>query len=78
MPVALTRPVAAGCQALRELASLGYYRGIMNKLDEIEAGEPHCGAFVAQMRALARQFQFEAMILQLEPGLACGPDPPLP
>lgn len=45
--------------------SLGYYRGIMNKLDEIELGQPEVAAFVVEMRGLARQFQFEAMGLRL-------------
>ena len=40
---------------------LGYYRGILNQLDEIEAAQPECAAFAAAMRELARQFQFEAM-----------------
>ncbi len=51
--------------ALQEVVSLGYYRGIMNKLDEIERSEAQCADFVADMRGLARQFQFEAMGRQL-------------
>ena len=47
--------------ALQEVVSLGYYRGILNKLDEIEAQQPASAAFVADMRDLARRFQFEAM-----------------
>lgn len=47
--------------ALNEVVSLGYYRGILNKLDEIEAAQPASAAFVADMRELARRFQFEAM-----------------
>ena len=47
--------------ALGEVVSLGYYRGILNKLDEIEAAHPSSAAFVADMRELARRFQFEAM-----------------
>ena len=47
--------------ALQEVVSLGYYRGILNKLDEIEAQQPTSAAFVADMRDLARRFQFEAM-----------------
>jgi hypothetical protein len=43
------------------VVSLGYYRGIMNLLDDIEAGQPQSAAFVADMRALAKQFQFETM-----------------
>ncbi|MDO9167379.1 MAG: hybrid sensor histidine kinase/response regulator, partial [Rhodoferax sp.] len=51
--------------ALREVVSLGYYRGILNKLDEIEKLQPQCAAFVGEMRSLARQFKFEAMGQQL-------------
>jgi CheY-like chemotaxis protein len=52
--------------ALREVVSLGYYRGIMNKLDEIEIQQPQSAVFTVEMRGLARQFQFEAMGQQLK------------
>jgi CheY-like chemotaxis protein len=58
-------PAAAQLDALREVVSLGYYRGIMNTLDEIEKEQPQSAGFAAEMRALARQFQFEAMSQQL-------------
>jgi len=64
-PVAMVYPEWQSLDALRELVGLGYYRGIMNKLDEIEAGQPHTAPFVADMRGLAKHFQFEAMGLQL-------------
>ncbi|MEO8120794.1 MAG: ATP-binding protein, partial [Rhodoferax sp.] len=51
--------------ALREVVNLGYYRGIMNQLDEIDASQSHCAPFVTEMRRLARQFQFELMGQQL-------------
>ena len=47
--------------ALQEVVGLGYYRGILNRLDEIERLQPQSAAFVADMRDLARRFQFEAM-----------------
>jgi hypothetical protein len=59
-------PAAEDITALREAAQLGYYRGIMNRLDSIEATQPQCAAFVAAMRELARQFGFEAMVRKLE------------
>jgi CheY-like chemotaxis protein/anti-sigma regulatory factor (Ser/Thr protein kinase) len=65
-PVTLVYPERQTLDALRDLVGLGYYRGIMNKLDEIEAGQPHSAPFVAAMRGLAKQFQFEAMALQLK------------
>ncbi|WP_198971929.1 hybrid sensor histidine kinase/response regulator [Xylophilus sp. ASV27] len=58
---ALQRPDAAACAALREVVELGYYRGILNTLDDIERRQPGCAAFVQELRALARQFQFEAI-----------------
>jgi CheY-like chemotaxis protein len=73
-PIAAVVPVAAVARvypaphhltALREVLSLGYYRGILNKLDEIEAEQPQCASFVEELRGLARQFQFEAMSQQL-------------
>jgi CheY-like chemotaxis protein len=62
---ALIYPAREQLDALREVVSLGYYRGIMNKLDVIEAQQPESAVFVATMRALARQFQFETMGQQL-------------
>ncbi|MBU0587692.1 MAG: response regulator [Gammaproteobacteria bacterium] len=61
LPAAVVYPSAAARGALGEVVSLGYYRGIMNQLDTIEAQEPACAAFVHAMRALAAQFQFETM-----------------
>ena len=54
-------PDAPQLRALDELIGLGYYRGIVKKLDEIEALGPMHAAFVAHMRNLARQFQLDAM-----------------
>ena len=65
---AVTAQAAAVCypqrqqlDALREVVSLGYYRGIMNQLDAIETAQPASAAFVTRLRGLAKQFQFEAM-----------------
>ena len=63
-----TVPVAsasAELEALREVVTLGYYRGIMNQLDVLQAKHPQSASFVADMRRLAQQFQFEAMQQQL-------------
>ena len=65
VPPELVYPESRQLEALREVVSLGYFRGIMNKLDEIESKQPDCAPFVAEMRGLARQFQFEAMALRL-------------
>ena len=47
--------------ALAQAVSLGYYRGILNTLDDIERSQPAHSAFVGAMRQLAQQFQFDAM-----------------
>ena len=47
--------------ALDELVGLGYLRGILNKLGEIERADPVHGEFVRVLRELARGFQFDAM-----------------
>ncbi|KWT78658.1 Two-component hybrid sensor and regulator [Variovorax sp. WDL1] len=54
-------PDAARLRALGDAVSLGYFRGIMNELDAIDAAQPECAAWTTAQRALARQFQFEAM-----------------
>lgn len=54
-------PDAAQLRALDELVSLGYYRGIVRKLDEIEALDAGHAGFAAQLRSLAQQFQLDAM-----------------
>ncbi len=58
-------PDAPQLALLLEVVNLGFYRGIMNRLDEIEAQQPAAALFVEDMRVLARQFQFEAMGRQL-------------
>ena len=62
---AWTWPEPAMTQALQQAVQLGYYRGIMNKLDEIDATQAGCAGFTAAMREMARQFQFEAMSREL-------------
>ena len=58
-------PAAPALAALLEAAELGFYRGILNKLAQIERDQPGCQPFVIRMRALAQQFQFEVMAQQL-------------
>ncbi|MES2980558.1 MAG: ATP-binding protein [Pseudomonadota bacterium] len=54
-------PSADQLASLRELVSLGYFRGIMNLLDDIERLQPECSGFATEMRGMARQFHFDAM-----------------
>jgi signal transduction histidine kinase len=64
-PLRRVLPQAPQLAALLELVNLGFYRGILNKLAEIETQQPDTAGFVEDMRLLARQFQFEAMSRQL-------------
>ena len=57
-----TLPHAELVAPLQNAVQLGYYRGILNQLDAIEAAQPECAGFTAAMRELARQFQFEAIV----------------
>jgi signal transduction histidine kinase/purine-cytosine permease-like protein/ActR/RegA family two-component response regulator len=60
-PPATGLPSAEALQALDELASLGYLRGLLDKLAEIDAGNAGCQGFTERLRGLARQFQFDAI-----------------
>jgi len=62
---ALVYPDRAQLDALQEVVTLGFYRGILNQLDALAAAQPECALFVTRMRALAGQFQFETMSQQL-------------
>ncbi|NRT55839.1 hybrid sensor histidine kinase/response regulator [Sphaerotilus uruguayifluvii] len=48
-------------RALRDAIGIGHVRGVMRELDRIEAAQPECAALVGRLRALARQFQLDAM-----------------
>lgn len=60
-PPPLIPPGEAELAALDELINLGYLRGLLNKLGEIERIDARYGEFVRVMREQARQFQFDAM-----------------
>lgn len=64
-PVAWTWPTPDLLAPLQQAVQLGYYRGILNQLDAIDAAQPACAAFTAAMREQARQFQFEAIAREL-------------
>jgi len=72
------RPTPPRLKVLLEAVMLGYYRGVMNALADIERHEPACAAWVEGLRPLARGFQFEALAeaitAQSEPS-ASAPDP---
>jgi CheY-like chemotaxis protein/anti-sigma regulatory factor (Ser/Thr protein kinase) len=64
--LAIVPPPHADLLALQELVRLGFYRGITNKLTAIVAEHPACAGFAKVMGDMARQFQFEAMLAQLQ------------
>nr|WP_309831869.1 ATP-binding protein [Paracidovorax wautersii] len=68
-------PDPATLGPLAEAVALGYYRGVLQQLAAIEAAQPACAAWVAEMRALAQRFQFEAMAARLPGGAAVEPAP---
>jgi signal transduction histidine kinase/CheY-like chemotaxis protein/purine-cytosine permease-like protein len=63
-----TWPAAELLAPLQNAVQLGYYRGILNQLDAIEAAQPECSSFAAALREQARHFQFEAMARALAAG----------
>jgi hypothetical protein len=62
-------PDADALRALDELVRLGYFRGIVQKLDRIEAEHPACAGFAGHVRELVRKFQLEAVSRILEKAL---------
>jgi signal transduction histidine kinase/DNA-binding NarL/FixJ family response regulator len=64
--VAPVAPARSDLLALQELVRLGFYRGITNKLDAIVASQPATASFARALGELARQFQFETMLTQLQ------------
>ena len=66
----LALPAEPHLRALQELVNIGYVRGIVKRLDQIETESPACAAFVERMRAMARGFQLDEMNGVLERALA--------
>jgi signal transduction histidine kinase/purine-cytosine permease-like protein/DNA-binding NarL/FixJ family response regulator len=66
---AVQAPPHAELQALIELVKLGFFRGVMNKLDALGAAYPGSADFVMAQAALARQYQFETMLTTLQKAL---------
>ena len=60
-PMLRVWPDPTRLQALRQVAELGFYRGILNQLAALEQAQPACRGLVQEVRSLAQQFQFEAI-----------------
>ena len=60
-PEVLLRIDPERLRALRDAIGIGHVRGVMRELDRIEAAQPECAGLVGRLRALARQFQLDAM-----------------
>ncbi|MGD9832648.1 MAG: ATP-binding protein [Piscinibacter sp.] len=54
-------PAEPHLRSLLELVDIGYVRGIVKQLDQIERESPACAAFVERMRTMARGFQLDEM-----------------
>ncbi len=73
-PCAVPLPGREDLTALRELVALGYVRGLMRKLDEIDAEDPAAGTFTARLRDLARNFQLDGLGTLLDQALHADDD----
>jgi hypothetical protein len=54
-------PAVEHLEALGELAGMGYLRGLLDKLNELDALDARYAEFVARLRPLARRFEFETI-----------------
>ena len=72
-----SRPAASQLRALDDLVSLGYYRGIVRKLDEIVANDAGHAPFANHLRSLAQQFQLDAMTRIIRQAINNSPLAPL-
>ncbi|MDP1650516.1 MAG: ATP-binding protein [Rubrivivax sp.] len=67
---AVPAPAREQLQALQQVVDLGYPRGVLRLLDEIEAARPDCVAWLAPLRALAAAFEFDRMTPWIQDALA--------
>jgi signal transduction histidine kinase/ActR/RegA family two-component response regulator len=69
-PADAPRPSREHLQALHEVVSLGYPRGVQRLIEQIEAERPECMAWLAPLRALAQGFQFDRMTPLIQDAIA--------
>jgi signal transduction histidine kinase/purine-cytosine permease-like protein/FixJ family two-component response regulator len=63
---AVVPPEPPQLRALQQVVRSGYVRGILRRLDAIEAAAPASAGYVAELRQMARDFQLEALSRRLE------------
>jgi signal transduction histidine kinase/CheY-like chemotaxis protein/purine-cytosine permease-like protein len=64
------QPPREALQRLHEAASLGYPRGVLQLLDELQAAHPHCQAWLAAARRFAQDFRFDPLNALIHDALA--------
>ena len=62
-------PPAAELQALLGLVELGYYRGMVKKLESLAQDYPQSASFIGALNEYVRRYQFEAAMEQLQQAL---------
>ncbi|XYH96662.1 AAA family ATPase [Sorangium sp. So ce1128] len=66
----LTSPSAQELSRLLELADQGYISGVLKELDRLEEADPQLGAWIEQVRAVARSFQTKRLSALLRAQIA--------
>ena len=66
LPQHLPQPPRDELQALQALAQLGYFRGLVNKLQALTQAYPDCAPFLAALDVQVRNYQFEQVSEQLQ------------
>jgi signal transduction histidine kinase/purine-cytosine permease-like protein/DNA-binding NarL/FixJ family response regulator len=71
-PAAATGPMPPRerLQALQDVVTLGYPRGVQRLLDDIATRHPEAAAFMAPLQALAQAFEFDRMTPLIQQALA--------
>ncbi len=75
-PASSVLPSTSALSELRELTSLGYVRGLLERLDRLANDEPACAPFLERLRQLARRFQLDALSTCLAEASAAAEDHP--
>ena len=69
MPAPQALPPRDALQALHALAQLGYFRGLVNKLQALGQSCPDSAPFLAALELQVRNYQFEQVSEQLQEAL---------